>query len=112
MAQYAIAFDLDTVRMRDGGITDSERTQIYQTEIPNALALCGFTVHIQGSVYRTDSEHEPMHVLIELQNNLRRLAPRFCVYLKRLHIFRVEAISEITDFISTAPNGDDAPPLA
>lgn len=34
MAQYAIAFDLDTTAMRAACVTDAARTRIYQVEIP------------------------------------------------------------------------------
>lgn len=34
MAQYAIAFDLDTTAMTHAGLTPSDRTKVYQKEIP------------------------------------------------------------------------------
>ncbi len=37
MAQYAIAFDLDTKQMTGDGLVAADRTNIYQTEIPSAL---------------------------------------------------------------------------
>lgn len=51
MAQYAIAFDLNTKAMKAAGLKDADITRVYQTEIPEALASCGFTVHPQGSLY-------------------------------------------------------------
>ena len=103
MAQYAIAFDLDTVAMRADGVTDADRTQIYQTEIPQALAHCGFTVHPQGSLYHTEAEHDPIAAIMRLQSSLRSLAPRFCRYVRRVHVFRMEEWSDVTDLIADRP---------
>ena len=36
MAQYAIAFDLDTTCMKESGMAQSDITQVYQIEIPEA----------------------------------------------------------------------------
>ena len=104
MAQYAIAFDIDTRRMKDDGKTDSDITTLYQKELPDALEECGFTVHIQGSVYRTNIESNQLSILVALQSRLRTKAPNFCKYVKVAHIFRIEEQSEITELISTEPN--------
>ena len=72
MPQYAIAFDLDTDAMVQDGITNSDRTKIYQTEIPNALRMCGFTVHAQGSLYHTDSEQNPLTAVMTLVTSAAR----------------------------------------
>jgi virulence-associated protein VapD len=56
MAQYAIAFDLDTAQMTQDGLKPADKTGIYQTEIPEALEQCGFTAHLQGSLYATDAD--------------------------------------------------------
>lgn len=40
MAQYAIAFDLETNAMKQDGLSESDRTKIYQTETPKALSDC------------------------------------------------------------------------
>jgi virulence-associated protein VapD len=101
MAQYAIAFDLDTRRMTADGLTKSDVTNVYQAEIPDALRAAGFPAHIQGSVYRTDAEQSQLRILVDLQRILHTHAPRFCTYVKTIHIFRVEEISEITDLLST-----------
>jgi virulence-associated protein VapD len=53
MAQYAIAFDLDTTAMRTAGFTQAQIVGVYQREIPDALTGCGFSVHPQGSIYHT-----------------------------------------------------------
>lgn len=75
MALYAIAFDMDTVAMRDDGLTDGDRTQVYQTEIPQALARCGFTAHPQGSLYRTETAQDPIRALMKLQSTMTQDAP-------------------------------------
>lgn len=103
MAQYAIAFDMDTVQMRADGLTDADRTNIYQTEIPQALANAGFTAHPQGSLYHTESDQDPIKALLMLQATLRAQAPRFCQYVRRVHVFRMEEWSDITELIANRP---------
>ncbi len=103
MAQYAIAFDMDTVQMRADGLTDADRTNIYQTEIPQALANAGFTAHPQGSLYHTESDQDPIKALLMLQATLRAQAPRFCAYVRRVHVFRMEEWSDITELIANRP---------
>lgn len=103
MAQYAIAFDLDTAAMRADGITDAQRTRIYQTEIPEALASCGFTAHPQGSLYHTKAERDPITAIMQLQGSLRNHAPNFCSYVRRVHVFRMEEWSDVTEIIANRP---------
>jgi virulence-associated protein VapD len=100
MAQYAIAFDLDTRRMRNDGLSDSDRTSIYQREIPEALASCGFTAHPQGSLYHTEAEHDPITAIMNLKEALKTDAPCFCMYVKRVHVFRMEEWSDVTPMFS------------
>jgi multidrug efflux pump subunit AcrB len=40
MAQYAIAFDLDSAGMKEAGLTPADITRVYQREIPDALNQC------------------------------------------------------------------------
>ncbi len=103
MAQYAIAFDLDTAAMRTAGITETQRTKIYQTEIPQALASCGFTVHPQGSLYHTEAEQNPITAIMKLQGALRSQAQNFCTYVRRVHVFRMEEWSDVTELIANRP---------
>lgn len=103
MAQYAIAFDLDTAAMRSAGLTDAERTRIYQTEIPQALTSCGFTAHPQGSLYHTEADHNPITALMTLQNALRTETPNFCRFVRRVHVFRMEEWSDVTSLIADRP---------
>ena len=103
MAQYAIAFDLDTAKMRTDGLSNADRTQIYQTEIPSALAGCGFTAHPQGSLYHTEAEQNPITAIMRLQGALTQNAPRFCKYVRRVHVFRMEEWSDVTDLIANRP---------
>lgn len=95
MAQYAIAFDLDTVAMRTDGITDAQRTAIYQTEIPNTLAAAGFTIHAQGSVYHTE-DSDSLVPIVNLQSILASQAPNFVRYASTVHLFRMEEWSDVT----------------
>jgi virulence-associated protein VapD len=103
MAQYSIAFDLDTTAMREAGVTDAEKTRIYQTEIPEALRACGFTAHPQGSLYHTEGEQDPIAAIMKLQSSLTNDAPNFCLFVKRAHVFRMEEWSDITTLISNHP---------
>lgn len=100
MAQYAIAFDLDTKAMKAGGLTPADITRVYQREIPEALASCGFTAHPQGSLYHTESEQNPINAIMKLQNSLITGAPLFCKYVSRVHVFRMEEWSDVTDMIA------------
>lgn len=112
MAQYAIAFDLDTKAMKNDGISATQRTNIYQTEIPDALASCGFTAHPQGSLYHTESEQNPITAIMQLQSALKDNAPRFCKYVSRVHVFRMEEWSDVTELISEANVPSASPPTA
>jgi virulence-associated protein VapD len=108
MAQYAIAFDLDTKQMTADLLSQSDRTNIYQTEIPTALSACGFTAHPQGSLYHTESEQNPINAIMKLQGSLTSKAPRFCKYVKRVHVFRMEEWSDVTELI-TGHSASDSP---
>jgi virulence-associated protein VapD len=103
MAQYAIAFDLNTKAMSAAGFTKSDMTSVYQTEIPNALRSCGFTAHPQGSLYHTEAEQNPITAIMALQGSLRNLAPRFCAYVKSVHVFRMDEWSDVTEMIAERP---------
>jgi|GEM_PF-1436855 len=112
MAQYAIAFDLDTRAMRDAGLTNGQISSIYNTEIPNALWRAGFTAHPQGSLYHTESEQNPITAIMQLQNALRTNASQFCVYVSRVHVFRMDEWSDVTPLIANraaapAPSGEE-----
>src|SRR5258708_2352097 len=100
MAQYAIAFDLDTTAMRQSGLTQADITKIYQTEIPEALKACDFTAHPQGSLYHTESDHDPISAIMKLQGALTSMAPSFCKYVRRVHVFRMEEWSDVTPLIA------------
>lgn len=100
MAHYAIAFDLDTTLMTAAGITNAQRTAIYQQEIPTALAACGFTAHPQGSLYHTEAEQNPITAIMQLQSTLTASAPRFCQFVRRVHVFRMEEWSDVTHLIA------------
>lgn len=99
MAQYAIAFDLDTVAMRTAGMQPAQITAVYQ-EVKVALNGCGFTVHAQGSLYHTAVDADrPMIALMRLQQALQQNAPTFCQYVRRAHVFRMEDWSDVTEIL-------------
>jgi virulence-associated protein VapD len=101
MAHYAIAFDLNTKRMKKDGLSASQITKIYKTETKEAFKKCGFTVRAQGSLYRTSVEQDQIKLLIDLRSNLQSHAPLFCKYVEKLHVFRMDDWSDITESIST-----------
>jgi len=102
MAQYAIAFDIDTTGMKESGWNKSQITQLYQIEIPQALEKCGFTVHPQGSLYHTNVEKEDaLAAIMTLQSSLKTFAPNFCNWIKRVHVFRMDEWSDVTSLLST-----------
>jgi virulence-associated protein VapD len=116
MALYAIAFDLDTTRFKndrlEAGRTEGQArtdlSNLYQTEIPQALSLCGFTAHPQGSLYHTEADQNPITAIMRLQNTLKEHAQRFCQYVKRVHVFRMDEWSDVTELI--AEHGPGAAP--
>jgi virulence-associated protein VapD len=110
MAQYAIAFDMDTKAMTAAGVVGSARTRIYQTEIPDALMACGFTAHPQGSLYHTESDQNPITAIMRLQSTLSSQAPNFCRFVRRVHVFRMEEWSDVTELITEQASA--APPTA
>ncbi|MCW5723695.1 MAG: hypothetical protein KIS81_01915 [Maricaulaceae bacterium] len=108
MAQFAIAFDLNNTLMRaplphGGGMTAADVTRVYQAEIPQALASCGFTVHAQGSLYHTESNEDAIIALMQLKGALQTQAPNFCRFVNRVHVFRMENWSDITTLIANRP---------
>lgn len=103
MAHYAIAFDLDTKRMKAAGFSQADITRVYQIEIPQALRACGFTAHPQGSLYHTEKEQDQITALMTLQETLLRQAPNFCAFVNRVHVFRMEEWSDVTALIAKRP---------
>jgi len=87
--------------MDDDGMTQSEKVQVYQTEIPDALERCGFTDHLQGSLYATKTKDAPIKAIMQLRSVLQQHAPNFCQYASRIHVFRLEDWSDVTDVIGT-----------
>jgi virulence-associated protein VapD len=112
VAQYAIAFDLDTKAMKQDGLSEADKVRIYQQEIPNALNSCGFSAHPQGSLYHTETEQDPIAAIMKLQGALVTGAPNFCRYVRRVHVFRMEEWSDVTNLLAnraaaSAPDGEE-----
>ena len=105
MAQYAIAFVISTKTMKGDGKTQTDITDLYQKEIPNALYKAGFQVHPQGSLYHTNvTSEEALKKLMSLQKLLQKHAPVFCKYVRCVHIFRMEEWSDVTDMLASSDN--------
>jgi virulence-associated protein VapD len=97
MSRYAVAFDLDTRAMDAAGLSPSQRTNIYQQEIPAAFATCGFTRHPQGSLYLTEDDPEKaLAAVINFQKTVQTDAPNFCRFVSNVQIFRADDWSDIT----------------
>lgn len=92
MPRIAFSFDLDTVAMRNDGVSDSDRTRIYQREIPTALASLGFTLSPEGSLYLTGvmTSSEIIMVSMDFDRRLRKAAPDFCKYVRSAHLMQVD----------------------
>ena len=97
MAQYGICYDLDTKAMDADNLTDSEKSAIYQVELVKALSKCGLTKHLQYSMYATEDSDESLANIVKLPLQLKKLAPRFCKYVKRFLVVRIEDWGNITD---------------
>lgn len=109
MSRYAIAFDLAYAEMKADGFTHSQVVQVYQKEIPSGFRAAGFDGHLQGSVYHTETDKEELSILINLKTVLQSEAPNFCRYAKRIHVFRLEAWSDVTKDLSTRPQNSSEP---
>ena len=107
MHRIALKFSLSTTGMRSAGLTKIDISQIYQSEIPNALALCGFTEYLQRSLYATRAGDALADALVRLDKVLPTHAPNFCRYVTRVHIFCFESWTDVTaHFTGLARFGD------
>jgi virulence-associated protein VapD len=96
--------------MKAAGLTKYQIVSVYQKEIPEALAQCGFVVHPQGSLYHTNTEQNPITAIMKLQSSLQQGAPQFCQFVRKVQVFRMEEWSDVTDLIRTSPvAGADTP---
>lgn len=100
MNRYALAFDLAKKDMEADGLNPSQITTVYQTEIPQALAACGFTKHTQGSIYMTEENIDQLAAIVKLQTTLAAQAPHFLKYARRVHLFEVQAWSDVTGLLT------------
>ena len=103
MPRYAITFDLDSKAATKALGESVVNNELYGTELKGALAVCGFIEHAEGSVYHTElmDEDESLRVIFNLRTALRQYAPRFCKYVKSIHLFEMKGWSNITDLVKT-----------
>lgn len=99
MADYVIAFDISTKKMREDG-REALINKAY-LGLGKLLRSCGFTEKIQHSTYKT-SNNDGINSLIELLGRIDRLRlaeniPLFCQYAERVHFLRCEEHSDITE---------------
>lgn len=93
MADYVIAFDISTKKMKEEG-QEASIHKAYAT-LGKILRSCGFTEKIQRSTYRTNN-NDGINSLIELLSRKSEL-PLFCKYAERVHFLRCDDHSDITD---------------
>lgn len=105
MPRYAIAFDLNTKKMRDNGMNNSDIVRVYQVEIPEALRKAGFKLHIQGSVYAT--QEDSLDAALLLIPRMKKFATNFCKYVKNAHVFRMDESAEVTHRFNNADYDED-----
>lgn len=94
MSDYAIVFDISTKEMKENGHTASEVTKAYN-QLSRVAKECGFTEHIQGSVHKT-TNGDGVKSLLKLLARKKEI-PLFCNYKNRVHFFRCDEYSDITD---------------
>ena len=93
MADYVIAFDISTKRMKEEG-RESSINKAYTT-LGRLLRSCGFTEKIQHSTYRSNN-NDGINSLIELLARKEEL-PLFCKYADKVHFLRCDDHSDITE---------------
>jgi virulence-associated protein VapD len=62
--------------------------------------MCAFENHTQGSVYMTKEGVDQLATIVQLQSQLNALAPNFRVYARRVHLFEVQAWSDVTGLLT------------
>ena len=92
MADYVIAFDISTKRMKADG-QEASITKAYSS-LGTLLHSCGFTEKIQQSTYRSNN-NDGINSLIEVLARKVEL-PLFCKYADRVHFLRCDDHSDIT----------------
>jgi len=102
MPQYAICFDLDTKAMDRDGLTESQKSSVYQQEGQKALEAAGLKRHLQYSMYATEDNEHAFETIMRMPTKLKELAPKFCRYVKRFLVVRVEDWGNITDLLQEA----------
>lgn len=93
MADYVIAFDISTKKMKEEG-QQAAINKAY-TSLGKLLHSCGFTERIQRSTYRTNN-NDGINSLIELLGRKNEL-PLFCRFAERVHFLRCDDHSDITN---------------
>jgi len=102
MADYVIAFDISTKRMKEEG-EEASISKAY-TSLAKLLRACGFTEKIQRSAYRTNN-NDGINALIELLSRKEELS-LFCRYAEKVHFLRCDDHSDITHRFRTVQDED------
>jgi virulence-associated protein VapD len=92
MADYVIAFDISTRRMKVDG-QEASIAKAYSS-LGKLLHSCGFTEKIQQSTYRSIN-NDGINSLIEVLARKADL-PLFCKYADKVHFLRCDDHSDIT----------------
>lgn len=102
MADYVIAFDISTKKMKEDG-NESQINKAYTT-LGKILRQCGFTEKIQHSTYRSNN-NDGINSLIELLSRKDEI-PLFCKYADRIHFLRCDDHSDITSRFNCKPENE------
>lgn len=54
----------------------------------------------RGRSIISEEERNPITAIMQLQNALKNNAPRFCQYVRSVHVFRMEEWSDVTPLIA------------
>ena len=103
MADYVIAFDISTKKMKEQG-QEASINKAYTT-LGKLLRSCGFTERIQQSTYRTNN-NDGINSLIELLARKDEL-PLFCRFAERVHFLRCDDHSDITTRFRTREDEEE-----
>lgn len=103
MADYVIAFDISTKKMKEEG-HEAHISKAYAS-LGKLLRSCGFTEKIQRSTYRTNN-NDGINSLIELLTRKDEL-PLFCRFAERVHFLRCDDHSDITERFRSKEDEDD-----
>lgn len=98
MSLWAIAYDLDVKGMKAANYTKSNVTQFYNS-IRNCLTSNNFEKMNQYSIYTSEKSNSLADVY-KVCNDIKAVSGA-SNYVKRLNLFRIDDMTDLTPLIST-----------